>query len=109
VAAVATTVVRDFIFLDDVVDALVAASADRGSGRIFNVGSGVGHSLRAIIAAIERQLGRRLATKSTAGRPLDVPVSVLEIDLAKELLKWIPRTSLKEGLQRTINWWSTSK
>ena len=39
------TVARDFIFVDDVVDALVAAAHDAGTTRIFNIGSGEGHCL----------------------------------------------------------------
>src|SRR3954451_24416183 len=46
------SVVRDFIFVEDVVDALVAAAHDRSTKRIFNIGSAKGHSLREVVAAI---------------------------------------------------------
>src|SRR5271155_318351 len=55
------SVVRDFVFVDDVVDALArAAAGDHGGERIFNIGSGRGHSLREVIATIERLLETEL-------------------------------------------------
>jgi UDP-glucose 4-epimerase len=98
------SVVRDFIFVDDVVDALEAAIVDQGSERIFNIGSGEGRSLRDVIAAVERLLGMEVRIQWKPGRPLDVPVSVVAIDRARESLAWAPKTSFKTGLERTIEW-----
>jgi len=99
------TVVRDFIFIDDVVDALVAAAGDSSSARVFNIGSGHGRSLREVIAAVERLLKIKLTINWKPARRLDVPVSVLAIDRAKEVLNWTPKTSFENGLELTINWW----
>ena len=98
------TVVRDFVFVEDVVDALVAAAADQSSERVFNIGGGRGRSLREIIAAIERQMGKTLKLEWKPGRPLDVPVSVVAIDRAAQGLGWMPNTSFETGLQQTIAW-----
>jgi UDP-glucose 4-epimerase len=97
--------VRDYLFVDDTVDALEAAAADRSGMRVFNIGSGRGRSLREIIAAIEMQLSRKLDISWKPGRPLDVPTSILAIDRAKTVLGWTPKTSLEQGLERTIAWW----
>lgn len=101
------SVVRDFVFVSDVVDALVAAAADAGGDRVFNIGSGQGRSLRDIISAIEHQMGKKLNLQWKPGRPLDVPVSVVAIERAAEMLKWMPRTSFELGLERTIDWAKT--
>lgn len=99
------SVVRDFVFVDDVVDALEkAAVGDQGSERIFNIGSGQGRSLREVIAAIERLLETGLRIQWKPRRSIDVPVSVVAIDRARESLDWAPRTSFEAGLQRTIEW-----
>lgn len=98
------TVVRDFVFVEDVVDALVAAATDQGSERVFNIGGGRGRSLRDIITAIERQMGKTLRLEWKPGRPLDVPVSVVAIDRAAQTLGWIPNTPFETGLERTIEW-----
>ncbi|HEY4172315.1 MAG TPA: NAD-dependent epimerase/dehydratase family protein [Rhodopila sp.] len=101
------TVVRDFVFVEDVVDALVAAATDQGSEHVFNIGGGRGRSLRDIIAAIERQMGKTLKLEWKPGRPLDVPVSVVAIDRAAQTLRWVPNTSFETGLERTIEWAKT--
>jgi UDP-glucose 4-epimerase len=99
------SVVRDFVFVDDVVDALAkAAVSDQGGERIFNIGSGRGRSLREVIAAIEDLLGTGLRIEWKAGRAIDVPVSVVAIDRAREGLDWAPATSFESGLEQTIEW-----
>jgi UDP-glucose 4-epimerase len=99
------SVVRDFIFVDDVVDALVAAAHDRSSTRVFNIGSGEGHSLRQVLTSIEVLLEKKLNIQWKPGRPLDVPISVLAIDRARETLGWRPKTTFEDGLNETIAWW----
>jgi UDP-glucose 4-epimerase len=99
------SVVRDFIFVDDVVDALVAAAHDCSSTRIFNIGSGEGHNLREALAAIESLVGKKIDIRWKPARPLDVPISVLAIDRAREVLGWSPKTTFEDGLNKTISWW----
>ncbi|HZK90071.1 MAG TPA: NAD-dependent epimerase/dehydratase family protein [Stellaceae bacterium] len=98
------SVVRDFIFVDDVVDALEAAVGDQGSERIFNIGSGQGRSLRELIAAIERLLETKLNIQWKPRRSIDVPASVVAIDRARESLAWVPKTSFEVGLEKTVEW-----
>jgi len=101
------SVIRDYIFIDDVVDALVAAASDRSEGRIFNIGSGVGRSVRQVIAAIELALGKKLDITWKRGREADVPVSVVAIERARDLMGWGPKTPLDSGLAQTIQWWQS--
>jgi UDP-glucose 4-epimerase len=97
--------VRDFIFVDDVVDALLAAACDRSDARIFNVGSGRGRTVGEVIAAVEGMLHKKVMVRWQPGRPADVPVSVVSIERAATVLGWSPRTSFEQGLQRTASWW----
>lgn len=99
------SVVRDYIFIDDVVDALQAAAVDTSAERVFNIGSGRGRSVRDIIAAVEAGLGAPLTIEWKPGRPIDVPVSILAIERARDVLGWTPKTEFAEGLTRTIEWW----
>jgi UDP-glucose 4-epimerase len=99
------SVVRDFIFVDDVIDALVAASIDQSVERVFNIGSGHGRSLREVIGAIEPQFGTKLPITWKPGRPIDIPTSILSIDRARDILGWSPKTSFEDGLQQVIRWW----
>jgi len=103
------SVIRDYIFIDDVVDALVAAASDQSEGRIFNVGSGVGRSVREIIAAIELALGKKLDIIWKPARAADVPASVVAIERARELMGWMPKTPLDGGLAQTVAWWRSKE
>ncbi len=97
-------VVRDYIHISDVVNCLIAlAGAPRGDHYIFNVGSGAGVTLNAIVAELESQLGVRLDVTRTAPRPIDVPVSVLSIERAKSILAWSPALSFAAGIARSIS------
>jgi UDP-glucose 4-epimerase len=96
-------VVRDYVFIQDVAKFLVMlAAAPPGPEFIFNVGSGVGLSLNAIVEALEMQLGRKLEVERSAARPIDIPVSILSIERAKKRIGWSPVTPFAEGVSRTI-------
>jgi UDP-glucose 4-epimerase len=97
--------VRDFIYIDDVLDALELVSRDQSKFRIFNIGRGEGHSLREIVARIQNLLGKELKLDWKDGRPSDVPVSIVSNTRARDVLGWTPRTPLDEGLAKTIAWW----
>jgi UDP-glucose 4-epimerase len=99
------SVVRDFVYVDDVVDALEAAIGDRSDQRIFNIGSGQGRSVRDIVEAIKRKLAIKLDIEWQQPRPLDVQASIVNIDRARDVLGWRPRTNLEAGLEKTIDWW----
>lgn len=99
------SVIRDYIYVDDVVDALLLAAADDSEQRIFNIGSGRGRNLHEVMAEIEASLGVKLAVRRTKGRLIDVPVSVLAIDRARDILGWGPQTPFNVGIKQTIEWW----
>lgn len=98
------SVIRDYVYIDDVVDAFVSAAFHKGSNRVFNIGSGEGRSLNDIVAAISRLLGCEVNVYRRAGRSVDVPVSVLDTELAISDLHWVPRIKFDDGLRRTIEW-----
>jgi UDP-glucose 4-epimerase len=99
------SVVRDFIFVDDILDALEAAAHDNSDTRIFNTGSGCGRTVREVISAIEVSLNKKIDIAWQAGRLTDVPVSVVSIERAKQVLGWSPKTPFESGLELTISWW----
>ncbi len=97
-------VVRDYIHISDTAKCLtVLANTPRHAEHIFNIGSGVGVSLNDIVTELETCLGRRLNVRRTEPRPIDVPVSVLSIDRAREILGWSPALSFSEGILRTLS------
>jgi UDP-glucose 4-epimerase len=98
------SVVRDYIYIGDVVDALIKAAFHAGEHRLFNIGSGNGKSLNDLLSAIEALVGRPVARTYLAARSFDVPASVLDIGRARAHLQWSPQTSFDAGLARTYRW-----
>lgn len=97
--------VRDYIYIDDIVDALVRAATHEGDLRLFNIGSGQGRSLNQVIATIERLCGVKLNVRRGAGRLVDVPISIPSIGRAIGALGWRPSTQFDDGVRQTIEWW----
>ena len=97
-------VVRDFLHIDDVVNAMMAAAGYAGPARVMNVGSGMGLSINRIADDIEALIGRAVPRTYLPARPADVPVNVLDIALIQRELGWKPRISWQDGLARTLEW-----
>jgi len=98
------SVVRDYLYVGDVADALARTLDYRGARRIINIGGGVGRDLNHILAAIENVLGRPVLRRYLPGRKFDVPSNVLDIRLARAELGWEPATVFEDGLRRTLSW-----
>ena len=98
------SVVRDYLYVGDVAEALARTLDYRGERRIINIGSGVGRDLNGIMAAIERVIGRPVQRRYVPGRSFDVPANVLDIRLARAELGWQPAIAFEEGLRRTLRW-----
>jgi UDP-glucose 4-epimerase len=99
------SVIRDFVHAKDLAVALYrAATCGKLEQRIFNAGSGSGVSINEMLQALSTTVGWELDIRYTEARRFDVPVNVLDITLARELLGWEPATSLAEGLAYTWAW-----
>ena len=103
------SVIRDYVFVDDVMTAFDLAMIDRSDLRIFNIGSGQGRSLMDVIGSIEGLLNRKLKIDWRPARAVDVPVSVPSVERAKRVLGWAPDTPFETGLQRTLDWWQSAR
>jgi UDP-glucose 4-epimerase len=99
------TVVRDFIYIEDVASAFISAARYDGRTRILNIGSGVGRSINDIVASIGSAMGVGEPQKVYhPGRASDVPVNVLDISLACKELEWAPLSEWTTSLQATAGW-----
>ena len=103
------SVVRDYVYVADAVDAMLKAASFEGTPRIFNIGSGKGTSLNELVAAIGQLLGRRVRVEYASARAVDVPANVLVASLAARHLGWRASTALGDGLRRTCEWLRMTK
>ncbi|SEC67921.1 UDP-glucose 4-epimerase [Rhizobiales bacterium GAS188] len=98
-------VVRDFIYIDDVVAALVLGVTYHGPHDTFNVGSGERISLRQVIDDIESVTGRGQLTRVyTAAAPSAVPISLLDCTRIRTEMHWSPKVNWSDGLHQTARW-----
>jgi UDP-glucose 4-epimerase len=94
---------RDYVFVDDVVDAFVRASGEAGSGQRFNVGTGVETSTRQLHSAIAQAAGKPDEPELHPPRLGDLKRSRLDISRARDVLGWSPRVALADGVPRTVD------
>lgn len=95
--------VRDYLFVDDVVDANVIA-LDKGSGEMLNIGTGVGTSVNDIVRELQAILGVEEGAIHEPPRPGEVQRIYLDASRAKRVLGWAPKVTFAEGLRRTVEW-----
>jgi nucleoside-diphosphate-sugar epimerase len=94
---------RDFTFVGDAARAnLLAADAERASGRVINVASGRRTSLNQLWDGIRRTLGSQLEPHYAPPRAGDVRDSLADLGRARELLGYEPSVGLAEGLRQTV-------
>ena len=97
---------RDFVFVGDVVQALIrAANSHGGSGKVFNVGTGRAVTIRALWDVVAALSGSSIKPVHEPPRPGDVPQSVSAIDAARTDLGFDPQVSFEKGLELTIEWY----
>lgn len=99
---------RDYLFIDDMVAAVVAVLASEADG-IYNVGSGVGTSLGELAKEIGRVASMPVAVRTHAARPGDVRRIVLDAGKLGRATGWRACVGLAEGLARTWRWLETPR
>lgn len=100
---------RDFVYVADVVRALLRSASTRGaSGRSVNVGTGVSIDINRLWTIIADLAGLDMKSFYAPQRPGDIVASVAAIDAAKALLGFEPKVAFEEGLGHTFRWYASS-
>jgi UDP-glucose 4-epimerase len=92
---------RDFVYVDDVVDAF-ARAIDKGSGQLINIGTGVETSVQQLYDTMAKLTGFKQPAQYAPPRTGELARSALEPARAAKQLGWKPFTSLEEGVARTL-------
>jgi len=95
---------RDYVYVDDVVDAFVKAGAGAGNGQRFNIGTGIETSDRALHTAVARAAGAPDDPQFRPPRLGDLRRSCLDSSRAAAVLGWAPKVSLPDGIARTVEY-----
>jgi UDP-glucose 4-epimerase len=100
---------RDYVFVDDVVDAFVKASGTEGGGLRFNIGTGIETSTRNLHTAIAKAVGAPDEPQMHPPRLGDLRRSKLDSSRAKNLLGWEPQVQLATGVERTVDFFRNNQ
>lgn len=101
---------RDFIFVEDIVQAnLLACEARDCAGRTFNVGTGGRYTLNESLRLLEKISGKKAAAKYESPRAGDILHSQADITEARKVLGYDPKVNFEEGLRRTWEWYRSNQ
>lgn len=100
---------RDFIYIDDIISAFISGAASikpRLYGEVFNVGTGVKTNIKSLCAIVKEISGLKKDPKfgSMKNRKWDLKDWFADIEKIQRELDWKPTTTLKKGLEKSLNW-----
>lgn len=98
------SVIRDFIYIDDVINAIINIANEKNGYHIYNVGCGYGTSVNKILQIIENIMGKKLEVEYKPERKVDVPQNYLDISRYEKCFGKLSKISLYEGIIRTSNY-----
>ncbi len=102
--------VRDLIYVDDFIEGVLAAFTADLPYLAVNICAGTGHTVRQILETLLKVDGYSDAdVRFDASRPSTVPIRLMDTRLARERLGFEARTSLEDGLRRTLEWYRANK
>jgi UDP-glucose 4-epimerase len=99
------TCIRDYIHVVDLIEAHIKALENLPNGKheIINLGSGDGYSVKQVITAAEKAVGKAIPAVSSNRRAGDPAVLIADISKAKTFLKWQPTRGIEEMVTDTWN------
>lgn len=102
------TSTRDYTYIDDVIDGIMASIEFPCDFEIFNLGNSAATSILELIGILENKLGKKAKLSFLPAQPGDVPATCADITRAKTLLRYEPGVPLEEGIERFVEWYQVS-
>ncbi len=100
---------RDFTYVDDIAAGTIAAIRPIGFEVINLGGGGTPVSLNTLIAKLESLLGKKASLSHKTFHKADIKITSADIRKANELLDWVPKVGLDEGLKACVDWHNDNK
>jgi UDP-glucose 4-epimerase len=94
-------IIRDYIYIKDLVECIYRISLERSNNRIFNVGSGEGVSLNSLVDTVDKCLDTKTFIQYKSGRDFDVKEVYLDISRVVRDFDWRPKIKLEDGINLT--------
>ena len=102
------TQVRDFTYVDDVMDALLLVT-EKSNGRAYNVATGIPTTVTELVETITDIYGYKPEFKYDLTKPIMVSKRVVDVSKIYEELNWKTKHTLREGLEKTIGWYKETR
>jgi UDP-glucose 4-epimerase len=96
--------IRDYIYIDDAIDATMAILKSNTKETLFNVGSGQETSINQLISVMSNVTNHRVDPVYKENSGLYLPKIVLDISRIRKETGWSPKTDIKEGIKKTWDW-----
>lgn len=104
------TTARDYTFVDDIVDGIMASLKYEGEMfDVFNLGGSQTTTLNELITAVEAALGKKAIIENLPMQPGDVPKTFADVSKAGRLLGYAPQTPIQEGIPKFVAWYLQRK
>lgn len=98
---------RDYVYVEDIALAIIDVLKLKGCN-IFNIGSGNGILMKDVLKILEEIVGKKMKTKDLGPRKGDPMKLVADISKIEKEVGWKPKTSLREGLEKTLAYYASS-
>ncbi|CEM32565.1 unnamed protein product [Vitrella brassicaformis CCMP3155] len=97
--------IREFTYISDIVDGVIAAIDNPRPYEIVNLGGGATHTLNELISTIEKHCGKKALINQMPDQPGDVPLTSADQKRAQAILNFHPKVSLDDGIRQTVHWY----
>ena len=100
---------RDYTYIEDIADGVVAAVDNPMVYEIINLGGSKPTRLSDLIETIEKAMGKRAVIEREAEKPGDVQMTYADTNKAQRLLRWRAKTDLERGIRQLVAWYEQEK
>jgi GDP-L-fucose synthase len=98
--------IREWLFVDDCVEAMIRAIKVKHFAHPVNIGIGSGVSIKELAEMIKRHVAYEGELVFDTTKPDGAPYKVMDISLCKETFGWTPQTKLQDGIAMTVMWYT---
>ncbi|TDI43607.1 MAG: NAD-dependent epimerase/dehydratase family protein [Acidobacteria bacterium] len=97
--------VRDYTYIDDIIDGVMAAAEKSRGYRIYNLGESLTTPLSRLIELIEESVGRKADVREEPAQPGDVECTFADVTRARGELGYAPSVPVEQGIPRFVEWY----
>lgn len=102
--------IKDFVYVDDVVDGILLALEKDSNYAEYNIAAGQGYCLKQLLRVLMKIEQHEAAkVEFDATKPSMIPIRLIDIEKASQELGYFPKTSIEDGLKKTIEWYRQSR